>query len=272
MPAVSAATGPVAVMGHDPEHEWVPPTLDTARPNVARMYDYYLGGKDHFAVDREAAELTLAVLPEVRDVCLANRRFLVGAVAAAARAGIRQFVDLGTGIPTRPSVHETARAVHPDAAVVYVDNDPVVVAHNRALLCDDAGVATVRGDLRDPDAVLGDPEVQQVVDLSRPVMVMLIAVLHFVDLKAAPGVVARLARDLAPGSRVAISAAASDGVDEQVRHRVEEIYAAANAPFVYRTRAEFRALFGGLELEPPGVVELLRTPSACGVAAVASVR
>jgi O-methyltransferase involved in polyketide biosynthesis len=243
--------------------------VDVNKPSVARMYDYYLGGKDNFAVDREAAERVLQLVPEVREVSLVNRRFLRDAVRSMAEAGIRQFIDLGTGIPTAPNVHETARGVQPDAVVVYVDSDPVVRAHNRALLEHDAGVVTVGHDLRDPAAVLGDPQVRSLIDPAQPVGILLIAVAHFIDLVLAPKVVARYVQDAARGSRVAITAASNDGIDESVQRSVEAIYQSTTAPFVYRTRAQFEELFGSLELLPPGVTELLRTPSLCGLGAVA---
>ena len=255
-------------MRSEADRSWVPPVVDTERPNVARMYDYYLGGKDHFAVDRELAERTLAVIPELRDVALANRLFLQDAVRRLSRGGIDQFVDLGTGIPTSPSVHEVARHVNADASVVYVDHDPVVVAHNRALLQEDARIVTLGHDLADPTSVLDDPRLHDVIDLRRPVGLLLIAVLHFVDLALAPRIVARYARDLAPGSRVVITLASNDGIDPSVQQRVETLYSRAST-FVYRTRAQFEELFGDLDIEPPGVVDLLRTPSLCGLAGVA---
>lgn len=249
--------------------EWVPPPLDGTRPSVARMYDYYLGGKDNFAIDRAAAEQVLAVVPELRDACEANRRFLADAVREMAAAGVRQFLDLGTGIPAGPGVHETARQVHPGAAVVYVDNDPVVVAHNRALRRADGTVVAVAADLRDPAAVLAGDQVRRALDLSHPLGVLLVAVLHFVEVSLGPRIVARYLRDLPPGSMVAVTAATSEGVPASVRRRVESIYAATSAPFVYRTRAQFEELLGPLAVRPPGVRQLARTPTLCLLGAVA---
>ena len=210
--------------------DWVPPAVDDTKPSVARMYDYYLGGKDNFAVDREAAGKVMALMPDARDISRVNREFLVLAVRTMAAAGVRQFIDLGTGIPTSPNVHETARAVHPDAAVVYVDNDPAVMAHNRALLSRHPRVITVG--------------------------LLFIAVLHFVDHNTAPEIVNRYLRPLVPGSHVAISTATRDGVDPEVVRRVEAVYSGATAPFVYRTQPQAEALFDDLDLLPPGVVDV----------------
>ena len=236
--------------------DWVPPAVDDTKPSVARMYDYYLGGKDNFAVDREAAGKVMALMPDARDISRVNREFLVLAVRTMAAAGVRQFIDLGTGIPTSPNVHETARAVHPDAAVVYVDNDPAVMAHNRALLSRHPRVITVPHDLREPRAVLDDPAVRRVIDFTRPVGRLFIAVLHFVDHGTAPEVVDRYLRPLVPGSHVAISTATRDGVDPEVVRRVEAVYSGATAPFVYRTQPQAEALFDDLDLLPPGVVDV----------------
>jgi len=233
------------------------------------MYDYYLGGKDNFAADREAAERALELVPQGREAAQANRAFLLDAVRAMARAGIRQFLDLGTGIPTEPNVHETARSIQPGAKVIYVDNDPVVLAHNRALLANEPGIVTVGHDLRDPMSVLDDPLVAQELDLSQPVGVLMIAVLHFVELTAAPRIVARYMAPLASGSRIAITATSSDGIDPAIRRRLEAVYANATAPIVYRTPAQVEELFDGLQILPPGVVDLCRFPSAHGLCGVA---
>jgi len=141
------------------DDNWAPPSIDTSKPSVARMYDYFLGGKDHLAVDREAAEQFIQGFPDVPTAARANRAFLARSVLAMTEAGIEHFLDLGTGIPTVPNVHENAWAHQPGARIVYVDNDPVVLAHNRALLSGEARVVVSAHDLRDADAVLGDPRV-----------------------------------------------------------------------------------------------------------------
>ncbi|MCP9948589.1 SAM-dependent methyltransferase [Actinomadura madurae] len=176
--------------------------LDPGSPNVARMYDHWLGGKDNFAADREAAERVVEISAGrvVRGVRL-NRAFLGRAVRDAAAAGIRQFLDLGSGLPTRENVHEAAALARPDARVVYVDNDPVVCAHGRALLAGTGDVGFVAADLRRPDDVLGDPAVRDLIDFSEPVALLLVSVLHFVADEDDPGaLVARYRDALAPGS------------------------------------------------------------------------
>src|SRR5690242_1194680 len=162
------------------DSDWSPPQIDTERPSAARMYDYALGGKDNFDVDRAAVESVGEILPEFRQVALANRGFLVRAVNTLADLGIDQFIDLGTGIPTSPNVHEIAQNVHPHAKVVYVDNDPIVMAHNRALRSRWPGVLTVLRDLREPASVMDSPEVRNHLDFDRPIGLLFVAVLHFV--------------------------------------------------------------------------------------------
>lgn len=251
------------------ESGWLPPTLDTTRPSTARIYDYMLGGKDNFAVDRDAAALLLQAVPDARQVARDNRDFLAEAVRTMAEAGIQQYLDLGTGIPTSPNVHEIARSVWPDAAVAYVDNDPVVLAHNRALLARVPGIVALDHDLRDPAAVNSDPVLRSVLDLSRPVGVLMVAVLHFVDLAVAPTVVARYLRDLPSGSHLAISAGTRDGVDPAAVRRVEAVYAASASAAVYRTQAQVEELFDGLDVLPPGVHEVHRSTTSCIYAGIA---
>ncbi len=154
--------------------------IDTSTPNHARVYDYVLGGKDNFAVDREAAKKVLAVAPDTRRLARANRAFLVRTVRFVAESGIRQFIDLGTGIPTSPNVHQVARGVDASARVVYVDNDPIVVEHNHALLASDEGVVTIEADIRRPAEILGNPELEMLIDFDEPVAVLMVAVLHLV--------------------------------------------------------------------------------------------
>ena len=190
--------------------EWVPPEIDTSRPSPARMYDYALGGKDNFAVDRAAVEKVAQVLPDFRRLALDNRGFLVRAVRTMSDAGITQFLDLGTGIPTSPNVHEVAGELRPGSKVVYVDHDPIVVAHNRALRAVRNGVVTVQHDLRKPAAVLRDDLVQDILDPGRPLGVLFVAVLHFVRRDLAPEIIKQYRRAMAPGSCLAISAACRD--------------------------------------------------------------
>ena len=198
--------------------------FDSGTPNMARVYDYWLGGKDHFAADREEAERLLKIYPPLRAMVRENRAFVTQAVTWAARQGIGQFIDLGAGLPASPAVHQTARTVLPSARVAYVDNDPVVPSHARALLTTDDGVTAVAADLRDPAAVLADPELRAVIDLREPVCVILAAVLHFLDADAARAVTAGYARLIAPGSCMVISVAC---YDETLGKRLSAEYTAA---------------------------------------------
>jgi len=229
--------------------------IDTSTPNPARIYDYLLGGKDHFPADRTAAEEILAAVPQARAGARENRAFLGRAVRyLAAEAGIRQFLDIGTGLPTQGNVHQIAQAIAPDAPVVYVDNDPVVHAHAAALLAGGHTVA-VLGDLRQPEAILAHPEVRRVLDFGRPVAVLLVAILHFVrDEEDPAGIVARLRDGLAPGSYLVVSHATAD-FHPEVAAKVTAVYEQATAPLVLRSRDQIGRLFDGFELVAPGLVQ-----------------
>src|SRR6516165_10020755 len=170
--------------------------FDPATPNVARVYDYWLGGKDHFPADRAEAERLLVTYPPLRDLVRENRAFVIQAVAWAASQGISQFIDLGAGLPAFPAVHQAARAVRPTAQVAYVDIDPIVLSHARTLLATSDGVTAVDADLREPAAVLTDPDLRSVIDPTRPVAVILGAVLHFLDTDTARAVTTGYARKL----------------------------------------------------------------------------
>src|SRR6201996_1517920 len=187
----------------------LPTGIDTSRPHPARPYDYFLGGKNNFAADREVADKVLAGWPAIRVGVRENRKFLARVVRyLAGDAGIRQFLDIGTGLPTADNVHEVAQSVAPSARVVYADNDPLVLAHARALLTSspEGRTAYIHADLRDPASILSDPAVQQVLDLGRPVALMLVAVLHFVPDEFEPARVLRTLTDALPsGSYVVAS-------------------------------------------------------------------
>jgi hypothetical protein len=242
----------------DEDVDWVPPSVDSNKPSVARMYDYYIGGKDNFAVDREAAEAVARAVPGARLNALASRQFLVSAVQLMAKSGVRQFIDLGTGIPTSPNVHEVARQYRSDARVVYVDNDPVVLVHNRALLARTDGVVTVMQDLRQPSAVLGDPVVAELIDFSQPVGLLCVAVLHFVAADIAPEIMAQYRKVLAPGSYLAISAASYEGMSLEAVRELEAIYSKSNATLVFRSKPQIEELFEGFELLHPGLTMVTR--------------
>jgi hypothetical protein len=230
---------------------------DFSVPNPARMYDYFLGGKDHFPADREAAGKVIAAYPETRALARANRRFLTRAVWFLAEQGIGQYIDLGAGLPTSPNVHEVARQARPGARVVYVDNDPVVTSHGRALCATDDGVAVIDGDIRDPRSILADPELTAVIDFTEPVAILCVAVLHFIREEEDPGeIVTTLRGRMVPGSYLAISHAAIDGADKQVLSEISRAYQDTTASAVPRTAAQIRELFTGLDLVHPGLVDV----------------
>jgi O-methyltransferase involved in polyketide biosynthesis len=244
----------------------LPADIDTTRPNIARIYDYWLGGKDHFEADRVAAEAVRRVRPDVADLALENKKFLTRAVTYVAGQGVRQFVDIGSGLPTSPmreegaetlwrSTHEAAQAVTGDAVVAYVDYDPVAVLHSQVLLAGGSGqVVAVAGDMRDPQAILTHGNIPSAgFSLGDPACVILGCVLHFLDAGAARNVTAALAQMLAPGSYLIISVGYGGG-------RAGEDFAAAynsqDGSRIYSySREEVTALFGGLEVLPPGIVD-----------------
>jgi hypothetical protein len=250
-------------------------SFDTSVPNVARMYDYALGGKDHFAADREAAEKILAAQPDAVVTAKDNRLFLQRAVRYITSQGVAQFIDIGSGLPTVQNTHEVAQAERPDARVAYVDYDPVVVGHARALLTGTPNVIAVAGDLREPGAITGDPAVRAHIDFTRPVAIMLIAVLHFLD-DSSYGLVESVMAALPPGSYLALSHATPDHTSDDVHREVEAVYERSSAALTMRTRAEVTRFFDGLDLVEPGVVGVAdwqatdhpeaRTLCYCGVA------
>jgi hypothetical protein len=230
----------------------------TKVPHPARMYDYYLGGKDNFEVDRIAAEKAMTAVPDARRVVQTNREFLVRVVAMMADSGIDQFIDLGTGYPTSPNVHEIARERQPGAQIVYVDNDPVVVNHNRALR-ERPGVVAIAGDVREPEGILASPALTAAIDFTRPVGVLFFAVLHFVpDALRPAGIVAAFQRRMVPGSMLAISHATGADMADSAVHTVEDAYKSASAPAIFRDPSGIAALFGGWPIMPPGVVEVTK--------------
>ncbi|MEU9478133.1 SAM-dependent methyltransferase [Streptomyces sp. NPDC048191] len=231
------------------------PYIDTTRPHPARVYDWFLGGKDNYPVDEELGRRIAAVdgggAPRA---ARANRAFMHRATRALAEDGVRQFLDIGTGIPTEPNLHRIAQSVAPDARVVYVDNDPIVLAHAGALLRGTPEGVTeyVQADARDPRTIL--EQAAHVLDLTRPVALSLIALLHFVaDEDGAHEVVATLVDALAPGSCLVVSTMTADFEPENVRKGIAA-YAAGGVTLVARSRDEVAAFFDGLDLLEPGVV------------------
>lgn len=236
--------------------DWSPPDVDTKRPSIARIYDYILGGDHNFAADREVAERLSELTPVVVETARANREFLRRAVSYLVGEGIEQFLDIGSGIPTVGNVHETAQTANPAARVVYVDIDPVAVAHSRLLLEGNDQAAVVRADIRDIDSLLKNGELLRLIDFTEPVGVLIVALLHFVSDEEDPGgIVRRIAHAVTPGSHLVISHLTEDGQPEEYRAARSE-YTRTTAPTTTRSHAEITALFGGFDLIEPGLVHL----------------
>ncbi|GIH15098.1 SAM-dependent methyltransferase [Rugosimonospora africana] len=234
-------------------------TIDGQRPNSARMYDYLLGGASNFAVDREAARQAAAVFPHFRIAVRVNREFLGRAVTYLVRQGIDQFLDLGSGIPTVGNVHEVARRHNPTARVAYVDNEPVAVTHARTLLRDDAYSAVADVDIRDPARVLASPQVAELLDFSRPVAVLAVAILHFLPDDQDPSGMLAAYRDACPaGSYLALSHGAQVTLTDQQIADFQAAYARTPTPAVFRTETEIAGFFAGYEPVDPGVTLLPR--------------
>lgn len=238
-----------------------PPGVNPFIPNAARMFDYYLGGKDNYAADRAAAEQVLLVAPSMPEMARRGREAIARFVThLVAHRGITQIIDIGSGLPTRDNVHEIAHRIDPAVKVVYVDNDPMVCAHGRSLLAPDDGVRVLEGDLRRPAEILASPVVGDFLDLDRPVAVLMAFLLHLIpDPDDPQGAVAELREGLAPGSFIALTHASRDARPEFLA-RITAIYERANSPFVPRSRADVTRFFGDFELEPPGVVNVWPYP------------
>jgi hypothetical protein len=236
------------------EHQsWVPDSVDTSQPSMARMYDYALGGSHNFAADREAAERVLAANPDNRLGMYANRLFLRRAVQFLVRAGVTQFLDIGSGIPTVGNVHEVAQGANPACKVVYVDIDPVAVIHSNQILADNDRAMAIQEDVREPERILGHPDVRALVDFEAPVALLMLCILHFVPDEQDPaGLVARYRDRLAPGSYLAVSHVTSDESEEQAR--AMNVYSQVMRQVNVRGRAQVMAMFDGFELVDPGLV------------------
>ncbi|MFF4775403.1 SAM-dependent methyltransferase [Microtetraspora fusca] len=242
--------------------ERAPAGIDIARPSVARVYDFMLGGKDNFASDRKVAEMALQIAPDAPQAARANREFLRRVVRhLAAEAGVRQFVDIGSGLPTRGNVHEIAQEVDPAARVVYVDNDPIVLVHGRALLARNDTTMVIQADIRQPEEITGHPDLRRLIDFSQPVGLLLFGILHHLNDDEAPESIAARLRDALPaGSFVAIShfhnpGAAHPEVAEQAA-AAEKLFNENLGTGRWRTRDEILAYFGDFELLDPGLVPL----------------
>lgn len=233
------------------------PDVDPGKPSTARIYDYFLGGKDNFEVDRAAADQLTAVLPEAPLLARANRSFLIRAVRCLAELGVDQYIDLGAGIPTSPNVHEVARETNPAAKAVYVDNDPAVVAHSRALRSNPGGVVSVELDIRDAARLAEHRDVRELIDFSRPVAVLLLAVLHFHDNDDARKIIDGIRSWLAPGGYLVLSTGGAEKLASQAA-QARAIYAKAGAQAVGRTREDIRELLHDFEFLTPGVTPITK--------------
>jgi hypothetical protein len=224
------------------------------RPSSARMYDYFLGGSHNFAVDRAAADAALAAFPDVAQGMRANRDFLRRAVRFLAAAGIDQFIDLGSGIPTAGNVHEIAQRVNPAARVVYVDIEPIAVQHSLALLADNPWATAIQADLRQPEQVLDCAAVHELINLQRPVAVLIVGTMHFIaDVDDPPSIVAGYRDAINPGSYLALTHGTREGQSAEQVEKTEEVYRRSPTPLNLRDRDAVLAMFDGFELVEPGL-------------------
>jgi hypothetical protein len=239
----------------EPGH--VSPEIDTSTANVARMYDYWLGGKDNFEADRVAAEKVLVQMPGQRRSVLENRRFLRRAVSfLAAEAGIDQFLDIGVGLPTQGAVHEVAHEINPRSHVAYVDYDPVVVAHGNALLATPDQSVVVQEDIRRPRELLANPVIRGHLDFDRPIAVLMLAIVHFVSDEDDPATITACLREaLAPDSYLVLTTVCLELLpDKAAAARAKDVYQRAGQPITARSTEEIRGFFGDFELVEPGLV------------------
>lgn len=233
---------------------WAPPEVDPFKPSAARVYDYWLGGGCNFEVDRRLAKQVIERVPEVQESAVINRSFLRRAVRYCAERGIRQFLDIGAGVPTVGHVHEVAQAVDPSCRTVYVDNEPVAVAHGVRLVANDPNTACITGNIRNPGAIMADATATGLLDPDEPVAVLMLLVLHFVGPDEGVPRLLRKYRDaVMPGSYLALSHVTADGLGDRTQSAAD-LYKDTQNPVYTRDRQEFTALFDGLELVDPGVV------------------
>lgn len=243
---------------HADKPPWAPGDVDPTKPSVARVYDYYLGGSHNFESDRQFADEVIRSMPEIVQVARDNRRFLGRVVRFECARGVDQFLDLGSGIPTVGNVHEVARAANPRARVVYVDHDPIAVTHSQALLAGEELVTAIPGDVRHPDRVLADALATGLLDLSRPIAVLMLSLLHFIaDADRPVELIGEYLCAAAPGSALALSHGRHD--ESSVAYRAARVYRErpiSPSSVHLRSRAEIGGLLGGLELVDPGLVEM----------------
>jgi hypothetical protein len=255
----------IARLRSDRDEDWYPSTdaerwarnVDPHVPSAARMYDYFLGGSHNFEADRQAADKVIEAMPDAPLIARVNRAFLGRAVRYLVGRGVRQFLDIGSGVPTVGNVHEIAQGLDADARVVYVDVDPVAITHARQMLEHDERATAIVADLRDPDdllALLDHPHRRAVLDLTRPVGLLMVSMLHFVPGEVAYDGVDALRKVLAPGSYLAVSHPVTEAVDQRTADDVEAVYRRTTTPGGLRTRAEVERFFDGFALVPPGLV------------------
>jgi hypothetical protein len=234
--------------------DWAPAGIDIDKPSAARVYDYSLGGSHNFAADRAVAKALNAAVPDGPLIAGANRAFLHRAVRYLITVGIRQFLDVGSGIPTVGNVHEVAQRAAPDARVVYVDIDPVAVAHSQAILAGNSNATAIQADARQPEAILRHRQVRTLLDFDQPMAVMLVAVLHLIaDADDPAGIAARFAEAVVPGSYLTISHLTGESRPEDMK-KAEKFLGRTTTPLTVRTRAQIAQMFAGLELVEPGLV------------------
>ena len=236
---------------------WIPPGVDTGRANVARIYDYLVGGSHNFLADQDVGRAITAVEPNARAIAQANRAFLGRSVRFLSQQGIDQYLDIGSGIPTQGNVHEVAQQANPDARVVYVDVDPVAIAHSKAILAGNQNAAIIEGELRDPEKICGSETTRRLIDFSRPAGLLLVAVLHFIaDAEDPWRIVATLRDALAPGSYLVLCHGTEEGKPE-VAHAAEAVYQRGVSSSLHmRSRADIQRFLDGFEVVEPGLVPI----------------
>jgi hypothetical protein len=236
--------------------------FDITVPNVARIYDFFLGGKDNFEADRAAAEQLAKLIPDSALAARQNRTFLGRVVRYLAGAGIRQFIDIGSGLPTTSNVHEIAQGIAPDARIVYVDYDPVVVLHSQVLLKEKSGgVVAIQADVTQPPGIVRNPRVRELIDFDEPVAILMLAVLHFVTEAERPEAIVGQFKDvMAPGSYLALSHITDEVVPAEDSRAAQQIYQQASAPVVPRTNGQIIQFFDGLQIVEPGLVNVASWP------------
>ena len=261
MPEAGGPKVPSPVAADDEDPDWLPPGINAGIAHPARVYDYFLGGKDNFAADRALGDALTAQIPSAPYSARANRAFLGRAVRYLVNEqGIRQFLDIGTGIPSAGNTHEVAQALAPDTRALYVDNDPIVLAHARALMSSHPAGATasIQADAREPGKILADPALRETLDLAEPVALMLLSILPFFrDNEDPQGIVSTLLDALPSGSYLTISHITADFIKPEQAANAVAAGQHSGVTYVPRTQAEIAAFFSGLDLVEPGVVPIL---------------